>query len=47
MKASDVVKNIMKAWDNVVESPTKDSYASVVMRFRDVCKILPEFLDHV
>jgi len=47
VKASDVVNKIMRVWDNVVESPTKDSYASVVMRFRDVCKIFAKFLDHV
>jgi len=24
VKASDVVENIMRAWEDVVESPTKD-----------------------
>jgi len=35
-KTSNVVKNIMRAWDDVVESPTKDSYTSTVTRFQDV-----------
>jgi hypothetical protein len=36
VKASDIVNNIMRVWDDVVEYPTKDSYASAVIRFRDV-----------
>jgi len=32
-KASDIVNNIMRAYDDVVESSIIDSYASVVMRF--------------
>jgi hypothetical protein len=36
VKGSDIVNNIMRAWDDVVESPTNDSFANAVMRFRDV-----------
>jgi ABC-type oligopeptide transport system substrate-binding subunit len=38
VKANDIVKTVMRAWDDVVESPTKYSYASAVMRFKDVVK---------
>jgi len=47
VNASDIVNNITRAWDDVVESPTKDSYASAVIRFRDVCEKFPKFLEYV
>jgi len=37
----------MGIWNDVVESPIKDSYASPVMRFKDVCKKFPKFLKYV
>ena len=46
-KASDVVDKITSAWKDLVESPRKDSYASVVMQFKDVCKKLQKFLVYV
>lgn len=33
VKPSDIVNDIMRPSDDVVESPTKDSYASAVMQF--------------
>lgn len=42
VKAIDVVGNIMRAWEDVVESLTKDSYTSAVTRFRDACKKIPK-----
>ena len=35
-KASDVVDKIMSSSKDLVESPTEDSYASAVKRFKDV-----------
>jgi len=46
-KASDVVNNIMRSYEDVVESPTKYSYTSAVTRFRYVCKKFPKFLEYV
>ena len=47
VKTNDIVNTIMRAWDDVVESPTKYSYASAVMRFKDVCKKIPKFVNYV
>jgi hypothetical protein len=47
VEPNDVVDTIIRAWDDVVESLTQDSYASAVMRLRDVCKKFPKFLDYV
>jgi len=47
VKTSGIVNNITRVWDDVDESLTKDSFASTVMRFRDVCKRIPKFLDYV
>jgi len=44
---SKIVDTIFRAWENVVECPTQESYASNVMQFRDVCKKFPKFLDYV
>jgi len=43
-KHSDVVDKIMRAWKDLVESPTKNSYASAILKFKDVCKPFPKFL---
>ena len=42
-----LLKKIMSAWKDLVESRTKDSYVSVVKRFKDVCKPFPKFLAYV
>ena len=47
MKKKDLVNNIMRAWDNVVESPSEQSYIDAVMHFREVCKTFPKFLTYV
>lgn len=47
VKTDDIVKIVMRAWDDMVESPTKYSYASAVMRFKDVCKKNPKFVNYV
>jgi DNA-directed RNA polymerase subunit L len=46
-EASDVVEKIIRAWKYLVESPMDDSYASAVMRFKDVFKTFPKSLDYV
>jgi len=46
-KHSDDVDKIMSAWKDLVESPIEDSYASVLLRFKDVCKPFPKFLAYV
>jgi len=47
VKASDIVNNIMRAWENVVESPSKESYADVVVHLCDGCKNFPTFFNYV
>jgi hypothetical protein len=47
VKPSEIVDTIFRAWENVVESPTQESYASNVMQFRDVCKYFAKFLNYV
>jgi len=37
----------MKAWDNLVESPSKESHVNLVQHLRDVCKKFPKFLTYV
>lgn len=46
-KDSDVVDNIMRAWEDVVEYPTNDSFTSAVTPFPDVCKKFSKFLEYV
>jgi len=46
-KTSDVIDKIMSAWKYLVESPTEDSYASAIKRFKDICKPFPKFLTYV
>jgi len=43
-KHCDVVDKIMRAWKDLVESPTEDSYASALLKFKDVRKLFPKFL---
>ena len=42
-----LIDNIMKAWENLVESLSKESYVDLVQQLRDVCKKFPEFLTYV
>ena len=46
-KHCDVVDKIRRAWKDLVESPTKDSYASVLLKFKDVCEPFPKFVAYV
>jgi transposase-like protein len=46
-KHSDVVDKIMRAWKDLVKSPTEDSYVSALLKFKDVCKPFPKFLAYV
>jgi len=47
VKHSDVVKMIMRAWDVIVESPTQELYASVLLEFQNVCNDFPKFITYV
>jgi hypothetical protein len=38
------VEKIMTAWKKLVESPTEGSYASALLKFKDVCELFPKFL---
>jgi len=31
----------------VVDSPTEDSYASALLKFKEVCKPFPKFVEYV
>jgi tRNA isopentenyl-2-thiomethyl-A-37 hydroxylase MiaE len=46
-KHYDLVKKIMRVWKEVVESPTEDSYASALLKFKEVCEPFPKFLAYV
>ena len=46
-KHCDIVKKIMRVWKKVVESPTDDSYASALLKFKEVCKPFPKFHAYV
>jgi hypothetical protein len=37
----------MRVWKEVVESPTEDSYASALLKFKEVCEPFPKFLAYV
>jgi len=38
-KHCDLVKKIMRVWKEVVESPTKDSYANALLKFKTISKV--------
>jgi len=46
-KNRDVVEKIVSAWKELVESPTEESYASALLKFKDVCMPFPEFIVYV
>jgi len=47
-KHYDLVKKIMRAWREVVNSPMDDSYASAWLKFKkDVCRPFPLFVKYV
>jgi len=46
-KHCDVVEKIMRVWKELVESPTEDSYASALLKFKNVCEPFPKFLAYV
>jgi DNA-directed RNA polymerase subunit L len=46
-KHCDIVEKITRVWKEVVESPTEDSYASALLKFKDVCEPFPKFLAYV
>jgi hypothetical protein len=46
-KHCDLFMKIMRVLKEVVESPTEDSYASALLKFKEVCKPFPKFLAYV
>lgn len=46
-KSRDVVEKIVSAWKELVESLTEESYASALLKFKEVCIPFPEFIVYV
>ena len=46
-KHCDVFEKIMRAWKDLVESSTEHSYASALLKFKEVCEPFPKFLAYV
>jgi hypothetical protein len=44
---SDEYKDIMGAWENILDSETEESRADSFMRFRQVCSQFPIFVEYV
>lgn len=47
VKAADVVKRVMKAFDSVVFSSTEEEYLETVDEFNKICAQWPRFLEYV
>jgi len=46
-KPSSVVKMVMLAWEDIVNSDTEEAYVNNCNRFKVVCEIFPKFLEYV
>ena len=46
-KNRDIVEKIVSAWKELVESPTEESYASALLKFKEVCMSFPHFIVYV
>jgi len=46
-RSIEVVKTVMLAWENIVNSDTKQSYIDNCNRFKVVCDKFPKFLEYV
>jgi len=46
-KNRDVVEKVVSAWKELVESPTDESYASALLKFKEVCMPFPGFITYV
>jgi len=42
-----LVKNIMKVWENMVESSLKETFVEPIVQFREVCRNFSKFLNYV
>jgi len=47
VKNREVVEKVVIAWRELVESPTEESYASNLLKFKEVCMPFPEFITYV
>ena len=43
-KNRDVVQKIVSAWKELVESPMEESYASGLLKFKEVCMLFPDIV---
>jgi len=46
-KHCDLVRKIVSVWREVVDSPTEDSYASALLKFKEVWEPFPMFIKYV
>jgi hypothetical protein len=46
-KYCDIVKKIVRVWREVVDTPKEDSYASALLKFKEVCRPFPKFVEYV
>ena len=46
-KNRDVVAKVVSAWKELVDFPTEESYASALLKFKEVCMPFPEFITYV
>ena len=47
VKNRKVVEKVVIDWRELVESPTEESYASNLLKFKEVCMPFPEFIAYV
>ena len=47
VKYREVVEKVVITWRELVESPTEESYASNLLKFKEVCMPFPEFIAYV
>jgi len=47
VKNREVVEKVVIAWRELVESPTEESYASNLLKFKEVCMPFPKFIAYV
>jgi len=47
VKNREVVEKVVIAWRELVESPTEESYASNLLKFKEICMSFSEFITYV
>ncbi|MCI40346.1 protein FAR1-RELATED SEQUENCE 6-like, partial [Trifolium medium] len=46
-KASEMYKDIMADWENILNSEMEEEYADSILIFRELCTEFPTFVDYV